>query len=319
MSIKALNWAWDQRAGSPAAKAVLVALADFADELHSCWPSMALLAYRSEVSERTVKRVLADLVEIGLLRRERRYIGYGKRSNDRYVLPVEAPFEMSDPSLGANLAPNGEEETKPQVSTLGANLAPNDETVPPLGANCGTYIENPEKIDKSIFIESEPSAEAAARPDRDISEIDVRLGKIHPSLSVQAISQRLKVAQIADVDVLRAVQTLLGRASQTVHNPVAFVATGIDRAPEAWRPLLPGFEPGDDVSGRISVREVRQAQKRAQKAACDAGSHDWGPTVWPEVDRGHCLACGVARRTVDPVFRELQDDHDRFKFGQEGL
>lgn len=74
MSIRALNWAWEQRAGSPTAKAVLAALADMADELHSCFPRIEFIADRVEVSESTIKRVLKQLEQAGFLHRERRYL-----------------------------------------------------------------------------------------------------------------------------------------------------------------------------------------------------------------------------------------------------
>lgn len=319
MSISAMNWAWEQETDGPAMQIILVALADFADEEHSCWPSMAKLAARARISERTVKRVLRDLETAGYFVRRRRYVAFGKRSNDRYVLAVGQTITRASAALGAKLAPNEENEVKPQVTPLGANLAPNEENAPPLGANCGTYIENPtEKIDKSIFIEDEPSAEMATPPEENhsTSSINARLKKIHPSLSIAGITSRLKVADIVEVDVLRATQTLLSRATRTVHNPVAFVAKGIDRSPEVWRPMLPGFEPGQDVSGTISAREQRVSRQRAQAAACESGEHDWGPTVWAEVDRAHCLPCGTYRRSVDPVFRELQDEHDRYSNGR---
>jgi pyocin large subunit-like protein len=50
MSVDALSWAKKQRAGSPAAKCVLMILADYADEHGVCWPSQETLARESEQS-----------------------------------------------------------------------------------------------------------------------------------------------------------------------------------------------------------------------------------------------------------------------------
>jgi DNA-binding transcriptional ArsR family regulator len=313
MSIRALNWAWEQRTGSPTAKAILAALADLADETHSCFPSPEWIADRTEVSLSTVQRYLKQLEEAGYLSRERRYLSFGKRSNDRFILSVGQLIESSLSPLDVNLASNGPAGSKTQVKPLNIKLTSNGETGSSLDVNCDKHIDTPEKIDKSIFIEEEPAAEAAQRPDKNNSALNARLRNIHPSLNVTALSARLKVARVEDIDVLRAVQTILARASRTVHNPLAFVAKAIDAAPEAWSVTLPGFEPGQDVSGKPSPRDVQ----RANREACKRNEHQWGPDTWPEIDRAYCLNCGTARRELDLVFRELQDEHDQFTFGGE--
>ncbi len=43
MSIKAMNWAWEQRL-PPNSKLILMALADSADEIGKCWPRVRLIA-----------------------------------------------------------------------------------------------------------------------------------------------------------------------------------------------------------------------------------------------------------------------------------
>ena len=51
MSIRALRWAWQARAGP--AKLVLLALVDMDDDARYCFPSHEYLAYRCEASEST--------------------------------------------------------------------------------------------------------------------------------------------------------------------------------------------------------------------------------------------------------------------------
>jgi DNA-binding transcriptional MocR family regulator len=59
--------------GDPAAKLVLLALADRADkETGQCWPSLARIAEDTELSVTTVKRRLNKLEERGLIRRDQR-------------------------------------------------------------------------------------------------------------------------------------------------------------------------------------------------------------------------------------------------------
>ena len=62
-----MAWAYEQRTGDPALKALLLAIANFADEEGYCWPSRSLLAEMIEVSEKSVTRYSLRLVEMGLV------------------------------------------------------------------------------------------------------------------------------------------------------------------------------------------------------------------------------------------------------------
>jgi len=88
VSYKATNWAWELQLKMPE-KFVLVALADMADEQHSCYPGQATLAAMTGASERTVRRALVKLEEDGLISREERRKEGGYRTSDRYVLSVD--------------------------------------------------------------------------------------------------------------------------------------------------------------------------------------------------------------------------------------
>lgn len=66
MSWKALNWATSQPLKS-SRKAVLKSLANFANEEWHAWPSRMLLAEDAGVSERTLRRVLSELIEGGFI------------------------------------------------------------------------------------------------------------------------------------------------------------------------------------------------------------------------------------------------------------
>lgn len=66
MSIKLMSLAWD--ADLPLAeKAVLLCLCDHANDDGDCWPSMARIARRSSMSERTAQRAIKGLRERGIL------------------------------------------------------------------------------------------------------------------------------------------------------------------------------------------------------------------------------------------------------------
>jgi len=101
MSITASNWARTQVTGSPTAKAVLRALADYADNGGSCWPSQAAIAREVELSLRAVKAAMGRLDRQGLISKTRRGNGQGGRSSDLIRLNIEE----IDLSIGAPDAP----------------------------------------------------------------------------------------------------------------------------------------------------------------------------------------------------------------------
>jgi len=112
VSWEATNWARTVETGSPARKVLLLLLADLADESHSCYPGQERLAADSEQSVKSVSRHLAVLEEMGVIRREARYVvsgGKKVRTSDRFYLPLDqpggrfAPAEQ-DPDLPDNLS-----------------------------------------------------------------------------------------------------------------------------------------------------------------------------------------------------------------------
>lgn len=96
MSVEAIAWASKQRTGSPGAKLVLIALANYANDRGQCWPSQATLAMWTEQSERTIRTHLATLESMGLIIRQAREVA-GSFTSDlitlnlaqRQILPAE--------------------------------------------------------------------------------------------------------------------------------------------------------------------------------------------------------------------------------------
>lgn len=66
-----MNWAIGQTAGCPAAKAVLLVLANYADENGLSWPSQRTIAEQTEQSTDSVQRHSLELERRGLIRRKR--------------------------------------------------------------------------------------------------------------------------------------------------------------------------------------------------------------------------------------------------------
>lgn len=99
MSVWAKKWAYEQHPRRidengrltdkkhPAAKAVLVALAEFPGPgQQDCWPSQETLAAMTDFTERQVRACLRDLEAQGLIRRTPRRRKDGSRRSDRITL-----------------------------------------------------------------------------------------------------------------------------------------------------------------------------------------------------------------------------------------
>lgn len=78
MSFQAMAWAASQTTGAPARKALLMAIANYADEKGVCWPSRETLADDSEQSVDSVDRHLRELEASGFIKRSKRE---GRRSD----------------------------------------------------------------------------------------------------------------------------------------------------------------------------------------------------------------------------------------------
>lgn len=87
MSVEAITWASKQRTGSPGAKLVLIALANYANDRQECWPSQATLAQWTEQSDRTIRTHLAALEAMGLIHRQAREMA-GAFSSDLITLQI---------------------------------------------------------------------------------------------------------------------------------------------------------------------------------------------------------------------------------------
>lgn len=114
MSVRALTWSFNLLLRDMAAKGVLNALADHADEEGRCWPSIGRLALCTGCDEKTARRALGRLVELGLVERVPRP---GK--SDVFVLRMDvdhspkAPLPKSTPP--ETTTPN-EAQTPPNVT-----------------------------------------------------------------------------------------------------------------------------------------------------------------------------------------------------------
>jgi len=73
MSTIVMTACWPLQGMSPAQKAVLISLADNANDDGVCWPSIATIGSRTCLSERAVRNALRWLEEVGLLMSHQRF------------------------------------------------------------------------------------------------------------------------------------------------------------------------------------------------------------------------------------------------------
>ena len=90
MSLRATAWAWTTKGDTPAAKLVLLALADFADEVGHCWPGLGAIVSMTGLSERAVRMALRSLEESGAIETRR---ATGRMQTSRYVLCINRHAE----------------------------------------------------------------------------------------------------------------------------------------------------------------------------------------------------------------------------------
>jgi len=95
MSLIATGWAFNGVRCKPDLKIILIAMADHADDRGVCWPGISLLAEKSGISTRTVKRKIKQLEELGVLTKSSRCHGYNKTTN-MYRLHVDQLFDLSE-------------------------------------------------------------------------------------------------------------------------------------------------------------------------------------------------------------------------------
>ncbi len=106
MSIRAMNWAWEQKI-APAPKLILMALADSANDSDECWPGISFIAEKCCVSERTVQRVFQKFEAVGLMAVKSRYTSAGRQTSNRYRLNIDSsPDKLSPPRQLSELESN---------------------------------------------------------------------------------------------------------------------------------------------------------------------------------------------------------------------
>ena len=145
MSNIALSWAFKCHVGNASAKAVLVYLADRADDDGTAaYPKIATIVNVTELSERTVRTALKTLQERGFIRRgDQRYARLGKGGRNRLPQYCQIVWDLaveSDPSTLEWIKETHTAEHDPK--TMGNTVDPAASTIMENGESKDVLPEN---------------------------------------------------------------------------------------------------------------------------------------------------------------------------------
>jgi DNA-binding transcriptional ArsR family regulator len=123
MSFQAQAWAVEQVTGSPMTKAILMALANYANQDGESWYGYAKIAADAEMGESTVRKHIERLIELGLVQVERRLRENGSTQSNRYRLVMDRPGATTEHPGCYDVAGG-----VPRRSTLESSVEPSDES-----------------------------------------------------------------------------------------------------------------------------------------------------------------------------------------------
>lgn len=132
MSVEAMSWAFRQPVEPSAAKFILVALGNFADEAGYCFPSQQRLADDTSQSVRSVRLHLANLEREGWIRREKRRRQDGTNASDGFRLCWD-----NRPAAKSAASTNDEQENDQRQNSPAADLT-SGEIFQASGRSCQT-------------------------------------------------------------------------------------------------------------------------------------------------------------------------------------
>lgn len=151
-----MAWAAGTTCGSASKKLLLLTLASYADEHWACWPSQVTLAEVTELGERTVRRLLAEMEDDGLLRREERRRADGYRTSDRIILRPPPAIVAAEPEP----SPTDDNLTGQPVHISPATMAGQEL---PVGTTRRTLPENARGQLSLVAASQPPAAPAVPR------------------------------------------------------------------------------------------------------------------------------------------------------------
>lgn len=188
MSIKAINWAWDQPL-APAPKLILMALADDADDDGFCWPSLARISSKCRVSTRTIQRAIREFTVCKLLIMNNRFSTNGRQTSNGYRL------QLGNRAYSDKLSPSPANAQADCANLSGTGVTPD---VRPEGDNIVSPQEPPYESSEQPPLAAPPLASptlhfpAALAPDERAAASSIVMGIKHAA--AQALLDELCAA-----------------------------------------------------------------------------------------------------------------------------
>ncbi|MDN6148851.1 MAG: helix-turn-helix domain-containing protein [Yaniella sp.] len=278
MSFSATNWAMKvNRSGLLKSNEafVLMVLANYADELWSCYPSQDRLATDTAQGRRTVVRQLKRLQELGLVISESLY-GKGRgRIGNRYYLvedALEQLLENREIERSAKLAP----ESQNRMNTRSAKLAHKSENreiersanLTPEGLKCHPGHDSSANYDISFLVpikeharinhhhQSSDAREPSKADDQMIDDDKNELNYL--GVEIQKLFQEFpELGHYVDSrSVAGLVDTVLGRATVRVANPTAYVRRALENdfyglVLPSQDDFAPAYKPSSDIAQHL--------------------------------------------------------------------
>jgi hypothetical protein len=116
VSVKALARVWEYSQRKDGELLVMLALADFSNDVGECWPSIPVLAAKARLTERQTRRILNTLEDAGEIRRTRSDGGRNRR-NHYFITLNENPDIITGKELqGKNNTVIGDTKTLTPMS-----------------------------------------------------------------------------------------------------------------------------------------------------------------------------------------------------------
>lgn len=115
MSIPAMFWAMKAQAPTPSSKLTLITLADCADHLGRCYPSLQYMQQVTGLSRSGVKKCMHELVNAGLVLVEAKFKD-GRQQANTYHLQMTGEGSLSNPPRGHSVTTEPVRGTFPDTS-----------------------------------------------------------------------------------------------------------------------------------------------------------------------------------------------------------
>jgi len=267
VSNEAITWAYQQPI-TTGAKFVLVALADLADEGHSCYPGQAKLASMTGQGERTVRRQLLELQAAGYLARMRRFDAQGHRTSDRYVLAVGQVIPTGQnghrPDRPAARSTSGQNDLRPFTTVLPAI----DDS--PTGQNGQVSLREPleEPLDTSSEIPISDASITEIRP--DVERLCTQLAD-----AIQTNGSRRPKITLRWREACRLMLDRDGRSEEQISRAIAWCQTD-----EFWRANVLSMPKLRDQYDRLRLAAQRPTARASPRRGVGSATATQG--AWEE-------------------------------------